>query len=241
MDNSYKSKDAVGCLYIVTTPIGNLEDITYRAVRILSEVDVIAAEDTRKARILLDRYDIKDKRIISHHVQNEHRTYNYLVSEVLAGKKLAVISEAGSPCISDPGFLVIREAVKNGIKPEIIPGVSAVIFAAMVAALPVERFIFYGFLPPKKGARGRVLEDIKNDDKTAFIYESPKRVKRLLGEIKEIIGDDCKVALVREATKLHEEIIRGTVSEILNDLGNKNLKGEFVVAISSRKSKEPQN
>ncbi|HJO94204.1 MAG TPA: 16S rRNA (cytidine(1402)-2'-O)-methyltransferase [Victivallales bacterium] len=241
MDNHNKSKDVIGSLYIVTTPIGNLEDITYRAVRVLSEVDVIAAEDTRKARILLDRYDIKDKRIISHHVQNEHRTYNYLVNEVLSGKKLAVISEAGSPCISDPGFLVIREAVKNGIKPEIIPGVSAVIFAAMVSALPVEKFVFYGFLPPKKGARGRMLEEIKNSDKTAFIYESPKRVKRLLEEIKEIIGDDCNVALVREATKLHEETIRGTVTEILEDMGEKNPKGEFVVAISSRKSKEPRN
>jgi 16S rRNA (cytidine1402-2'-O)-methyltransferase len=234
MDNSYKSKDGIGNLYIVTTPIGNLEDITYRAVRILGEVDIIAAEDTRKARILLNRYDIKDKRIISHHVQNEHRTYNYLVNEVLSGKNLAVISEAGSPCISDPGFLVIREAVKNGIKPEIIPGVSAVIFAAMASALPVERFVFYGFLPPKKGARGRVLEEIGNDDKTAFVYESPKRVKRLLGEIKEIIGDECKVALTREATKMHEEIIRGTVIEILDDFGEKNLRGEFVVAISSR-------
>lgn len=223
-----------GKLSIIATPIGNLEDITYRAVRVLQEADLIAAEDTRKARILLNRYEITDKKVVSHHVQNEHRTLYYLVQELLKGKKLAVISEAGSPCVSDPGFLIIREALRNGIEPEIIPGVSALTFSVMASAFPVERFTFYGFLPPKKGARQRVLEEISDDKKTAFIFESPKRVIRLLGEIKDFIGEDCGVALIREATKMHEEVIRGTVVEVLKEFETRVPKGEFVVVISTR-------
>ena len=229
-----KSKDTAGILYIVATPIGNLEDITYRAVRILKECDIITAEDTRKALILLDRYEIKNKRIISHHVQNEHKTLAYIVQELKNGRKIAVISEAGSPCISDPGFLIIREALRNGFEPQIIPGVSSVIFAAMISGLPVERFSFYGFLPPKEGARKRVLEEIGKDEKTAFIFESPNRIKRTLEEIAEIIGGECDMALIREATKLHEEIIRGKVSDVIIKVGKRALKGEFVLAVSVR-------
>ncbi len=224
----------LGKLSIIATPIGNLEDMTFRAVRILKEADMIAAEDTRKARILLNKFEIEDKKVVSHHVQNEHKTVNFLVGEVLKGNKLAVISEAGSPCVSDPGFLIIREALKNGIEPEIIPGVSALTFSAMAAALPVERLTFYGFLPPKKGARHKVLEEISNDNKTAFIFESPKRVIRLIEEINEIIGSDCGLAIIREATKIHEEIIRGTAETVLEKMKNRSPKGEFVVAISSR-------
>ena len=229
-----KSKGMGGVLYIVATPIGNLEDITYRAVRILNECDFIAAEDTRKALILLDRYEIKNKRIISHHVQNEHKTLDYIVGELKNGRKIAVISEAGSPCISDPGFLIIREAIKNGFEPQIIPGVSSLIFAAMVSGLPIEKFSFYGFLPPKEGARKRVLEEIARDEKTAFIFESPNRIKRTLAEIVEIIGGECDVALAREATKIHEEVIRGKVSEVLSRISERSLKGEFVLAVSAR-------
>lgn len=226
--------DNQGKLSIVATPIGNLEDITLRAIRILKEADIIAAEDTRKAKILLNKFEIGDKKIFSHHIQNEHRTVNLLIKEVTNGKKLVLISEAGSPCIADPGFLIIREALKNGIEPEIIPGVSAVTFAAMASGLPVEKFTFYGFLPPKKGARHKALEEIKNDTKTAFIFESPKRITRLVEEINEIIGPECKLALIREATKLHEEIIRGTAKEISEKLKSRTPKGEFVVGISTR-------
>lgn len=229
-----KSKGTGGVLYVVATPIGNLEDITYRAVRILKDCDFIAAEDTRKALILLDRYEIKNKRIISHHIQNEHKTLDYIIGELKNGRKIAVISEAGSPCISDPGFLIIREAIKNGFEPQIIPGVSSLIFAAMVSGLPVEKFSFYGFLPPKEGARRRILEEIGKDEKTAFVFESPNRIKRTLKEIMDVIGGECDVALVREATKLHEEIIRGKVSEVLYKIGERLLKGEFVLAVSAR-------
>ena len=223
-----------GKLSIIATPIGNLEDMTFRAVRTLKEADMIAAEDTRKARILLNKFEIDEKKVVSHHVQNEHRTVNFLINEVLKGNKLAVISEAGSPCVSDPGFLIIREALRNGIEPEIIPGVSALTFSIMAAALPVERLTFYGFLPPKKGARHKVLEEIANDNKTAFIFESPKRVVRLVEEINEIIGPDCGLALIREATKMHEEVIRGTAAEVNEKMKAKSPKGGFVVAISSR-------
>ncbi len=232
-----KSKSTNGVLYVIATPIGNLEDITYRAVRILGEVDIIASEDTRKAKILLDRYSISVKRLISHHMQNEHKTFNYIIEEVINGKKVAVISEAGSPCISDPGFLLVREAVKQDIKVEIIPGVSALTFAAMACALPVEKFAFYGFLPPKHGARARILTEISHDEKTAFIFESPYRIIKLLNEIIEIIGPDTDLSIIREATKFHEEVIRGKVTEVLSILENRAIKGEFVVCVSSRKSR----
>ena len=231
------TSSTIGKLSIIATPIGNLEDMTFRAVRILKEADMIAAEDTRKARILLNKYEIGEKKLVSHHIQNEHRTVNFLINEVLKGNKLAVISEAGSPCISDPGFLIVREALRKGIEPEIIPGVSALIFAAMASGLPTEEFVFYGFLPPKHGARHKVLEKIANDSKTAFIFESPKRVVRLIEEINDIISPDCGLSIIREATKMHEEIIRGSAAEVLEKLKKRSPKGEFVVAISPRQIK----
>ncbi|HBM16198.1 MAG TPA: 16S rRNA (cytidine(1402)-2'-O)-methyltransferase [Lentisphaeria bacterium] len=229
-----RNESSDGVLYLIATPIGNLEDITYRAVRILGEADMIASEDTRKAKILLDRYSIGNKKIISHHVQNEHKTLEYIIKEVKNGKKVALITEAGSPSISDPGFLLVREAVKNEIKIEIIPGVSALIFAAVACALPVEKFAFYGFLPPKQGARMRILSEIGNDEKTAFIFESPYRIIKLLTEIIEAIGPETDLVLVREATKMHEEIIRGKAAELHDILEKRVIKGEFVVCISNR-------
>jgi 16S rRNA (cytidine1402-2'-O)-methyltransferase len=230
-------QDKIGKLYIVSTPIGNLEDMTYRAVRILKEADIIAAEDTRKAQILLVRYEIKGKKTVSHHVQNEHKTVDYLIREVVAGKKVALITEAGTPCVSDPGFLIVREAVKNGIDPEIIPGVSALTFAVAACGLPVEKFSFYGFLPPKSGARRRILEEILRDEKTAFIFESPYRIKKLFDEIIEVMPE-CNIAVIREATKLHEEVVRGKIKDVVLKFNEHNLKGEFVVAISTRHSGE---
>lgn len=226
--------NTVGELYIVATPIGNLEDMTFRAVRVLKEVDIIAAEDTRKAMILLQKFEIPPKKIISHHVQNEHKTKGNIVNEVLQGKKVAVISEAGSPCVSDPGFLVIREALQNSIEPIFVPGVSALTFTAMASGLPSEKFTFWGFLPTKKGQRHRILGEIAESDVTAIIFESPMRVKRLVQEIMEFIGNECGVALIREATKMHEEVIRGGAAEVFEKIENRNLKGEFVVAVSTR-------
>ena len=226
--------ESCGKLSIIATPIGNLEDMTFRAVRILKEADIIAAEDTRKAKILLTKFEIGSKRMFSHHVQNEHKSKDGIVESVLAGNKVAVISEAGCPCVSDPGFLVIREALKNGIEPEIIPGVSALTFTAMSSGLPSEKFTFYGFLPPKKGARHRLLGEIAESGTTSIIYESPMRVKRLVEEIVEFVGSECGLSLIREATKMHEEIIRGGAKEVLDKIKDRNLKGEFVVAVSSR-------
>ncbi len=234
MEKSFQT----GKLYIVSTPIGNLEDMTYRAVRILKEVDIIAAEETRKAKILIDKFEIGNKRVISHHMQNEHYSVTGLLSELNAGKSIAVISEAGTPCISDPGFLIVREAIKNNIEPIIIPGASALTFAAAACGLPIEKLVFYGFLPPKKGARAKILEEIANDDKTAFLYESPMRIIKLLNEMFEIIGSEANIVLIREATKIHEEAIRGTITEVIEKIGDKTPKGEFVVCISSRKKKE---
>jgi len=225
--------NSVGDLFIVSTPIGNLEDMTYRAVRVLKEVDIIAAEDTRKALILLNRYEIKDKKLTSHHVQNEHKTVDYLIREVLSGKKVALITEAGTPCVSDPGFLVVREAVRVGIRPIVIPGVSALIFAVAACGLPVEKFSFYGFLPPKSGARRKILEEISGSEKTAFVFESPYRVRRLLEEINDVMPE-CNIAVIREATKFHEEVIRGTTKEVIQQFGERDPRGEFVIAISSR-------
>ncbi|MCF7791447.1 MAG: 16S rRNA (cytidine(1402)-2'-O)-methyltransferase [Victivallales bacterium] len=223
-----------GKLSIVATPIGNLEDMTYRAVRILKEADIIAAEDTRKAKILLNKYEIAPQKIYSHHIRNEHKTAGGIVDAVFSGSKVAVISEAGCPCVSDPGFLVIREALKQQIEPEFIPGVSSLTFAAMASGLPSERFTFYGFLPAKKGARHRLLGEISDSELTALIFESPVRVKRLVTEIIEFVGAECGLSLMREATKMHEEIIRGSAETVLKRIEDRNLKGEFVIAVSTK-------
>jgi 16S rRNA (cytidine1402-2'-O)-methyltransferase len=223
-----------GKLSIIATPIGNLEDMTFRAVRILKEADIIAAEDTRKAKILLNKFEIGPKKMFSHHVQNEHKSMGGIVAAVLAGNKIAVISEAGCPCVSDPGFLVIREALKNGLEPEFIPGVSALTFTAMASGLPSDKFTFYGFLPPKKGARHKLLGEIAESGVTSIIFESPMRIQRLVQEIVEFVGADCGLSLIREATKMHEEVIRGGANDVMNKIKDRNLKGEFVVAVSAR-------
>ena len=228
------TENKIGELFLISTPIGNLEDITYRAVRVLKEVDIIAAEDTRKAIILLNKYEIPYPKIISHHVQNEHKTFDFILNEVSSGKRVGVITEAGSPCISDPGFLICREAIKRGIEPTVIPGVSSLIFAAEICALPTEKFAFYGFLPNKEGARRKTLEEIKDSNITSFFFESPYRVEKTIEAIVAIIGANCKVSIVREATKIYEEIMRGTAQEIYEKIKEKKLKGEFVIGVSNR-------
>lgn len=219
-----------GWLAIVATPIGNLDDMTLRGLQTLKDADVILAEDTRRTRILLDHFQIK-KKLESYHIFNEHGKTPDLIRRVQAGEKLALVSDAGTPCIADPGFLLIRAAVEAGIEPRIIPGVSALTFSVSGSALPSDRFAFYGFLPVKSGRRGAALDRIAQEDKTCVIFESPFRVEKLIKEIVEHIGAETRVALVREATKVHEQILRGTAAELVNRLAGMKLKGECVVVL----------
>jgi len=226
-----ENNNSNGRLCIMSTPIGNLEDMTYRAVRTLGEADLVAAEDTRRAQKLLNHFEIKVK-TISYHSHNEHQKTEWLLNQVDDGQTVVVLSDAGTPCIADPGFLAVRDAVKRGIEPEVIPGVSALTFAAVAAGLPVDRFSFYGFLPVKKGRRTTALEQIVSEGKTAFIYESPYRMEKLLKLMDEILDKNTQVAVIREATKIYEEALRGTPAEILEKVGERKWKGECVVAVS---------
>jgi 16S rRNA (cytidine1402-2'-O)-methyltransferase len=221
-----------GALHIVATPIGNLEDITLRALRILKEADVILAEDTRHTRGLCTHYDIHT-RLESYHIFNEHGKCASLVKRILNGEDIALVTDAGMPCVSDPGFLLIREAVEAGIEPDILPGASAVLFAVAASALPSDRFAFHGFLPVKSGRRSARLKEIAESGMTAVIFESPFRLSKLLCEIPEYFGVSAQVAVIREATKLHQEILRGNAAELAELYGKKKWKGECVVVVRS--------
>ena len=221
---------SAGSISIISTPIGNMKDITMRAVEALSSADIVAAEDTRRTNNLLSAHNLH-KKLVSCHIYNEHKTVSYLVESALSGKKIAYVSDAGTPCISDPGYLIIREALAKGIEPQIIPGVSALTFAVVASGLPSDKFSFHGFLPVKKGRRDKALMEIASENKTVFVFESPYRMEKLLKEISELIGEDAKVAVIREATKLHEEILRGTAGELVQKTAGRNWKGECVVAI----------
>ncbi len=228
-----------GKLYLVSTPIGNLDDITLRALNVLREVDLIAAEDTRHTRQLLSHFDIHTK-LISFHAFNEHRKTEGLIADILGGLKVASVSDAGTPSIADPGFFLVREAVRSGIVPEIIPGVSALTFAATASALPVDKFTFLAFAPVKSGRRRKFFESIRTEGKTVFFFESPHRIAKALVEIAEIVGGDAQVAVIREATKLHEEILRGTAAELARLAPERDWRGEFVVGVHASGSNEPE-
>ncbi|MEA2013248.1 MAG: 16S rRNA (cytidine(1402)-2'-O)-methyltransferase [Verrucomicrobiota bacterium] len=220
-----------GKIYLVSTPIGNMGDITYRSVEILKEVDFILAEDTRRARKLMSTYDIHVP-VESYHSHNEHGKTTSVLRRIENGETLALLTDAGSPCLSDPGFLLVRDAVEMGIEPEVLPGASALTFAVAAAGVPVDKFLFEGFLPTKKGKRKKRLEQIKEINLTAFIYESPYRINKLLLEIADIFDENTQIILIREATKFFEERIRGTAHEILEKYKEKKWKGEFVLVIS---------
>ena len=228
MDGSDRSK--TGGLFLVATPIGNLEDITLRALRVLREADVIYAEDTRRTRILLDKFEIS-KHLESYHIFNEHGRTPELLARVLRGENVVLVSDAGMPCIADPGFLLVRAAVQEGISPMIVPGVSALTFSVAASALPSDSFTFYGFLPVKSGRRNAALQRIAEEGRTSVIFESPFRIEKLLGEILCTMGPETDVAVVREATKIHEEILRGTVADVLERTAGRSWKGEIVLVV----------
>lgn len=216
-----------GKLYLVSTPIGNLEDITLRALNILKSVDLIAAEDTRHTRQLLSHFDIHAK-LESCHAFNEHSKVANLIEFVKNGNSLALVSDAGTPSVADPGFLLVRSALEAGIEPVVIPGVSALTFSVTASALPVDKFAFWGFAPVKPGKRGKFFARILADGRTGFFFESPFRIERTLREIAEL-SPESKVAVIREATKIHEEVLRGSAAELA--ALKKAWKGEIVVGV----------
>lgn len=217
-----------GQLYIVSTPIGNLEDITLRALRILKEVEIIAAEDTRHTRQLLSHFEIHCPQLVSCHAFNEHDKVSKLLDQVENGSSLALVSDAGTPSVADPGFLLVRSALERNIEPIVIPGVSAVTFSVTASGLPVDTFTFRNFAPVKPGKRKKFFESILSDERTSFFFESPFRIERTLRELAEI-SPDARVAVIREATKLHEELLRGTASELASL--TRTWKGEIVVGV----------
>lgn len=222
----------MGKLYIVPTPIGNLEDITLRALRILKEVDLILAEDTRTSAVLLKHYNVAT-RLSSHHKFNEHRTVEHIAEQILAGNNIALISDAGTPSISDPGFLLTRTCLNMGIEVECLPGATAFVPALVNSGFPSNRFCFEGFLPQKKG-RQKKLKELADETRTMIFYESPFRLVKALEQFSEFFGADRKVSVSRELSKLFEENFRGTVSEVLTHFQSKTVKGEIVIVLEGR-------
>jgi len=218
-----------GTLYIVATPIGNLEDITLRALRVLKEVDLIAAEDTRHSRILMMAYDIKTP-LISLHEHNEQERSSLIVSKIKAGTSVAYVSDAGTPCISDPGYRLVNFAMENKIRVVPIPGASAVIAALSACGLPVDQFLFCGFLPPRENKRRRFLESVRDEEKLILFYESPSRITATLQAVYDILGDR-QIVVARELTKTFEEIKRGPISQLISEWSANKAKGEFTVII----------
>ncbi len=227
-----------GKLYVVSTPIGNLEDITLRALRVLKEVSIIAAEDTRHTRKLLTHFDIHTP-LTSLHIHNEHGKCKDILNRLDNGQSVAMVSDAGTPGISDPGFLMVRTAQQAGFQIEVVPGACALIFAAVASGLELDKFAFYGFPPVKSGRKQRFFEQICQEDKTVFFYESPHRIGSALSYITKCCGAETKVAIVREATKLHEEVIVGEAGELAEEFKERNWKGEFVIGVSREHKNSP--
>ena len=219
----------MGILYVVPTPVGNMEDMTFRAIRILKEADLILAEDTRTSGILLKHFEIKNQ-LMSHHKFNEHGTTAGIVERLKAGAVIALISDAGTPGISDPGFYLVREAVAAGQEVQCLPGATAFVPALVSSGLPDDRFCFEGFLPQKKGRQTR-LESLRGETRTMVFYESPYRVLKTLQQFAEVFGPDRPVSCCREISKIHEESVRGTLSEVIAHFKEKEPKGEFVIVV----------
>lgn len=220
-------------LYIVPTPIGNLKDISFRALEVFKEVDYILAEDTRKTGFLLKHYDIQAN-LRSHHKFNEHKTSDKIVNDLISGMTIALVSDAGTPGISDPGFFLVRECMKAEIEVETLPGATAFVPALINSGLPCDRFVFEGFLPQKKGRKTR-LESFIEEERTMIFYESPHRLLKTLIQFKEIFGPERIVSVSREISKMHEENIRGSLEEVIMHYQEKNIKGEIVIVLSGCK------
>ena len=220
----------MGILYIVPTPVGNMEDMTFRAVRILKEVDLVLAEDTRTSGILLKHYEIKNA-LMSHHKFNEHGTSAGIVNRLLAGENIALISDAGTPGISDPGFFLVREAVRAGVEVQCLPGATAFVPALVSSGLPCDRFAFEGFLPQKKGRQTK-LQSLKDEARTMIFYESPYRLIKTLQQFAEVYGGDRQVSVCREISKVHEESVRGSLDEVIAHFKEKEPKGEIVIVLA---------
>ncbi|MEG1573447.1 MAG: 16S rRNA (cytidine(1402)-2'-O)-methyltransferase [Bacteroidales bacterium] len=216
-------------LYIIPTPVGNLEDMTLRAIRILKEVDCVLAEDTRTSGFLLKHFEIKT-RLQSHHKFNEHKALDSLIERLKGGETIALISDAGTPGISDPGFLLSRQCARAGIDVECLPGATAFVPALVTSGLPCDRFCFEGFLPQKKGRLSR-LKQLSAEERTVVFYESPYRVIKLLSQVAETFGAERKCAVCREISKIHESVFRGTVAEAIIFFTENDPKGEFVIII----------
>ncbi|MBB3123095.1 16S rRNA (cytidine1402-2'-O)-methyltransferase [Mesoflavibacter sabulilitoris] len=223
----------MGKLYIVPTPIGNLKDITFRAIEVLKEVDIILAEDTRTSGKLLKHFEISTP-MQSHHMHNEHKTVESLVQKLKAGTTIALISDAGTPAISDPGFLLTRACIENNIEVECLPGATAFVPALVNSGLPNDKFVFEGFLPVKKGRQTRLLF-LAEETRTIIFYESPHKLIKTLTNFCEYFGEDRPVSVSRELTKLYEETIRGSAKEVLEYYTNKPPKGEIVICVGGKK------
>jgi len=219
-------------LYLVPTPIGNLDDITIRALEVLKSVDVILAEDTRTTGVLLKHYEIKNS-LKSYHIHNEHHQTERIIADLKAGKKMALVSDAGTPAISDPGFLLVRDCLQNDVSVECLPGATAFVPALVSSGLPNDKFVFEGFLPVKKGRQTR-LELLSNETRTMIFYESPHRLIKTLNQFNEYFGEDRQASVSRELTKMFEETVNGTFTEIINHFGEKKIKGEIVVVVGGK-------
>jgi len=223
-------------LYIVPTPIGNLEDMTFRAIRILKEVDLILAEDTRTSGKLLKNFEISTH-MHSHHMHNEHKTVANLITRLQAGESIALISDAGTPAISDPGFLLTRACIENNIEVDCLPGATAFVPALVNSGLPNDRFVFEGFLPEKKGRQTRYLA-LAEENRTMIFYVSPHKLVKTLAEFVQYFGDDRAVSVSRELSKLHEETIRGTAAEVFKHFEAKPPKGEIVAVVGGKENRK---
>lgn len=220
-------------LYLVPTPIGNLEDITLRAIRVLKEADTILAEDTRTSGKLLKHFEIGTP-MYSHHMHNEHKTVDGIVARIKSGETIAMISDAGTPAISDPGFLLTRACIAAGVEVDCLPGATAFVPALVNSGLPNDKFVFEGFLPVKKGRQTR-FKILAEETRTIIFYESPHKLLKTLGHFSEYFGEDRQISVSREITKLHEETVRGTVKEVLEHYTAKPPKGEIVIVVAGKK------
>lgn len=220
----------MGILYLVPTPVGNMEDMTMRAIRLLKEADVILCEDTRTSGILLKHFEIEGKKLMAHHKFNEHGTSNGVVERLKAGQTICLITDAGTPGISDPGFYLVREAVAAGITVQTLPGATAFTPALVSSGLPCDRFCFEGFLPQKKGRQTR-LEELREEVRTMIFYESPRRLLKTLEQFAEVFGEERQVSVCREISKIHEESVRGTLKEVAEHFRETEPRGEIVIIL----------